>query len=407
MGAKYTTQSTSGYNASPPPDDGSQSASNLVAWSTHKTKLTDPLKTFGEGINTALVAALNTSVRQIASADSSVAGDHLRTIEIAPTVSNTITVSLGDASTMTTTYLVAVRNSSTISQIISRVTAGDKIDGVAGNITIPSKSTIYFTTNSVPDGYLSLSRFGPMIDTDPIVVGSADGTKKIRFEVDGLTTGTTRVLTVADLDSAIGKQPTRQTFLSGSGTYTTPAGATRIYIRLIGGGGGGGGSGTGAPTGGGTGGNTTFSTLAGNGGSGGSASGSAASSAGGTASNGDLNIPGGSGGGASTVATATQPGCSGTSGPFGGAGPGDSAGSPGIAGVSNTGSGGGGGGGNTGVAYAGGGATGGYVEKTITAPAATYSYGVGAVGSAGGAGTSGFAGGAGGTGVVIVDEFYN
>lgn len=204
MGTKYTTIAASGFNSSPPPDDGSQSASNLITWSGIKTKLADPLHTEIDAINTALMAALNTSVRQITVADSSVAGDHWRTVEIAPTVSNTITLSLGDAATMTTTYLVAVRNSSTISQIISRATAGDKIDGVAGNITIPSKSTILFTTNSVPDGYLSLSRFGPVIDTDPIVVGGTDGTKKVRLEVDGLTTGTTRVVTVPDRDITLG-----------------------------------------------------------------------------------------------------------------------------------------------------------------------------------------------------------
>jgi hypothetical protein len=36
------------------------------------------------------------------------------------------------------------------------------------------------------------------LDTNPIVKGSADATKQVRFEVDGLTTGTTRVLTVPD-----------------------------------------------------------------------------------------------------------------------------------------------------------------------------------------------------------------
>lgn len=38
----------------------------------------------------------------------------------------------------------------------------------------------------------------PVADTTAIVKGSADGTKLVRFEVDGLTTGTTRVMTVPD-----------------------------------------------------------------------------------------------------------------------------------------------------------------------------------------------------------------
>jgi hypothetical protein len=40
----------------------------------------------------------------------------------------------------------------------------------------------------------------PFLDTHPIAEGSADSTKKVRFEVDGLTTGTTRVLTAPDAD---------------------------------------------------------------------------------------------------------------------------------------------------------------------------------------------------------------
>jgi hypothetical protein len=40
----------------------------------------------------------------------------------------------------------------------------------------------------------------PFLDTHPIVEGSADSTKKLRIEVDGITTATTRVITVPDAD---------------------------------------------------------------------------------------------------------------------------------------------------------------------------------------------------------------
>lgn len=52
MGAPYTSVSSSGYNANPPSDDGSATASNRVLWSTIKSKLSDVLKTFIESINT-------------------------------------------------------------------------------------------------------------------------------------------------------------------------------------------------------------------------------------------------------------------------------------------------------------------------------------------------------------------
>ena len=41
----YSEVTVSGYNASPPPDDGSTGASNQVTWAAIKTKLTDPLNT--------------------------------------------------------------------------------------------------------------------------------------------------------------------------------------------------------------------------------------------------------------------------------------------------------------------------------------------------------------------------
>lgn len=55
----YSTQAISGFNASPPPDDGSQTDANKVAWSKHKTKLADPIKTLAEAINSQALSAIN------------------------------------------------------------------------------------------------------------------------------------------------------------------------------------------------------------------------------------------------------------------------------------------------------------------------------------------------------------
>jgi hypothetical protein len=54
-----------------------------------------------------------------------------------------------------------------------------------------------------------------------------------------------------------------------------------------------------------------------------------------------------------------------------------------------------------------GGAGGGYTEKLINSPSATYSYAVGAGGAGGtGGGTGGGVGGAGAAGVIIITEYY-
>ena len=55
----YSTQSISGYNSSPPPDDGSQTDANKVAWSKHKTKIGDPIKTLAEAVNSQALSAIN------------------------------------------------------------------------------------------------------------------------------------------------------------------------------------------------------------------------------------------------------------------------------------------------------------------------------------------------------------
>lgn len=53
----YTSQTIAGYNASPPPDDGSFAANNQLEWAKHKTKLGDPLKTLSEAINAEVLDA--------------------------------------------------------------------------------------------------------------------------------------------------------------------------------------------------------------------------------------------------------------------------------------------------------------------------------------------------------------
>jgi hypothetical protein len=60
----------------------------------------------------------------------------------------------------------------------------------------------------------------PVADTTSIVQGSVDNTKQIRFEVDGLTTGTTRVLTVPDTDLTIAGTAATQTLTNKTIDFT-------------------------------------------------------------------------------------------------------------------------------------------------------------------------------------------
>lgn len=242
-----------------------------------------------------------------------------------------------------------------------------------------------------------------LTDAYPVVSGSSDKTKKLKLEVDGFTTNTTRTVAIADRNMELGKYPTRQVLISGSGaTYTTPSGCLFINVRMVGGGGGGGAVATNSGT---AGNNTTFSTLTASGGGAGIVGGGAGG-AGGAAAGGDINIPGGSGqGGGAATGTVNEAGGQGGDSAFGGGGSGGAVGGTGGNGATNSGGGGGGGGGSAGTNTGGGGGSGGYVEKRITAPAATYTYTVGAAANGGAAGTT--AGGNGAAGIIIVDEYYN
>src|SRR2546421_8974342 len=106
MGTKYSSQSASGYNSSPPIDDGSQVAANLVTWVGVKTKLADPIKTLADAENTALVTALDLSARAISGNDTAVASDHWKTLQ----VTGATTITLSSAASVGAGYEVGIFN---------------------------------------------------------------------------------------------------------------------------------------------------------------------------------------------------------------------------------------------------------------------------------------------------------
>jgi len=57
MSNPYTTQTISGFDASPPSDDGSINASNEVEWQKHLDKIGTPCKDLAEDMNTELLSA--------------------------------------------------------------------------------------------------------------------------------------------------------------------------------------------------------------------------------------------------------------------------------------------------------------------------------------------------------------
>jgi hypothetical protein len=70
----------------------------------------------------------------------------------------------------------------------------------------------------------------PVPDTTALVAGSADATKLLRFEVDGFTAATTRVLTPPDQDGTLAVLERAQTFTKGPQTIQVDAAANKGLV---------------------------------------------------------------------------------------------------------------------------------------------------------------------------------
>lgn len=128
----------------------------------------------------------------------------------------TVTVSGGGGGAPTDAKYVVMDYSGSLSEE-RKLTAGTGISvtdgGANGAVTIDNTFAL------------------PVADTQTIVKGSSDATKLIRFEVDGLTTATTRVLTAQDKDLTVAGINVQQQFTTNQRCgVTTLTDGTNISV---------------------------------------------------------------------------------------------------------------------------------------------------------------------------------
>jgi len=154
MGTKYTSQTPTGYNSSPPPDDGSTTEANKTKWSTIKTKLSDPLNTWAANIDSALTTHFNRGPTAISTATTLDATHYQKVIE----ASGTSEITLTDAATLTAGWFVDIINVGSGNVPILRATASDTIDEVSADITLFPLDAIRVSVNTGASGFVTQKR---------------------------------------------------------------------------------------------------------------------------------------------------------------------------------------------------------------------------------------------------------
>ena len=166
MGTKWSTVSVSGYNSSPPSDDGSTTTANEVKWSTIKTKLPDPLKTALESVISKLDTALNFATAAKTGDYTIATTDNGKVIDFTASA----TATLPAASSAGDSFMVGIMNSHSASITISRA-GSDTING-ATSYTLPTKHMLWLYTNDANDGWLA-SQPVNLIVTGTLTAGAA------------------------------------------------------------------------------------------------------------------------------------------------------------------------------------------------------------------------------------------
>ena len=229
MGTKYASVTITGYNASPPSDDGTQDASNQLEWAKHKEKLGDPVKTGVESINTKLVTALDESV--VGKADSYVitTAEHNKTV-VVTTTSAGVNISLPDASTANGGFVTTVLNAanSTNSLTVDLNTSTDLLNNTTnGSLTLPIDASLTFIVNSGSNGYNIRQAHGVTVIGNALAIGGIGFNSDGVSIPDGTATKVPITHTVQDINSDFDTATNNRFDVPNDGVYTM-TGAVRV-----------------------------------------------------------------------------------------------------------------------------------------------------------------------------------
>lgn len=147
--SRYDPQTISGYNATPPSDDGSEVSTNQVEWAKHKDKLGDPLKNLAESINTELSAmdgriypnGVTTTATSLTLTKAAHDGKNVR-------ASGASTITLPEAATATATFRVIITKTDIGNTLTVDTQGGETINGVANTTLTEQNESVGLVTDA-------------------------------------------------------------------------------------------------------------------------------------------------------------------------------------------------------------------------------------------------------------------
>lgn len=200
MSNPYEKPNLTGYNQNPPPDDGSETSSNLLTWAKHLSKIGNPLRDFASAISDATESAFNrifgNGIQEISTATTLTDSDQGQIVF----VSSGVTVTLPSTSDVGSNWIVLIANTQEVGN--TDVT----IEG-SGSETINGESSI----NLIPKSYALIISNGTNFKairtfTKSLREPFLNGTTTVNFDTWNVAssdrTATVSVQATAQTDSA-------------------------------------------------------------------------------------------------------------------------------------------------------------------------------------------------------------
>lgn len=189
----YVAPSISGYNATPPSDDGAATTNNRIDWSKIKTKLTDPLRNYADSISSAVSSAFSGvilgRIEDKAVGFSVAASDSGKVFRCTAA----LTVTLAAATDLGSGFSFSIRNDS----------SGNVVIDPASSETINGSSTYTILAGMTCAVICNGSAFFTVFDGDVLASADNNFTGKMRFPDDGELTIASGIITVTGVKHTI------------------------------------------------------------------------------------------------------------------------------------------------------------------------------------------------------------